>query len=156
MKRLNPLFLLLLVLSVSGCAHVVSKGLREQADPALTFEQVFQDPDEHTGKIVIWGGDVIQTINQKDGTTLIEVFEKPLDRWEEPKDTLSSGGRFLVLVDKYLDPYLFRKGRRITVAGEIQGDQTRPLGEMDYRYPPLLSKQIYLWPDYYYLNFASK
>jgi outer membrane lipoprotein len=55
-----------------------------------------------------------------------------------------------------LDPYLFRKGRRITVAGEIQGDQTGPLGEMDYRYPPLLSKQIYLWPDYYYLNFASK
>jgi hypothetical protein len=50
----------------------------------------------------------------------------------------------------YLDSYVFRGGRRITVAGEIQGEKIKPLGQMDYRYPLLSSKQIYFWPEYYY------
>jgi len=64
-----------------------------------------------------------------------------------------SEGRFLVLYDKYLDPYLFRNGKKITVAGEIIGEKIKPLGEMDYRYPILSSKQIYLWPEYYYYSY---
>jgi outer membrane lipoprotein len=63
---------------------------------------------------------------------------------------VASEGRFLILIEKYLDPYLFRKGRKITVAGEIQGEKIKPIGEMDYRYPLVLSKQIYLWEEYDY------
>jgi outer membrane lipoprotein len=141
--------LLLLVLSLcilfSGCASVISRNLRDQADLALTFQQVFQDPEAYKGKIVIWGGNILRTKNQKDRTTLIEVLQKPLDWEEEPKDTGSSEGRFLVLVDHFLDPYVFRGGRKITVAGEILGERTTLLGEMEYRYPYLLGKQIYLW-----------
>jgi outer membrane lipoprotein len=128
----------------------VSKNLREQADTTLTFQQAFRNPNEYKGKIVIWGGDVIQTINQKDGTTLIEVFQRPLNWREEPKETVASEGRFLVLAEKYLDPYLFRRGKKITVAGEILGEKIRPLGEMDYRYPLVSSRQIHLWDYYYY------
>ena len=61
-----------------------------------------------------------------------------------------SGGRFLILTEKYLDPYFFQRGRSITVAGEIVGEEFNKLGEMDYRYPLLLGKQIYLWREYYY------
>ncbi len=104
----------------------------------------------YNGKSVIWGGDIIQTTNQQDGTRQIEVFQRPLGWGEEPKGTLASEGRFLIVADKYLDPYIFKTGRKITVAGEIQGEQIRPLGKMDYRYPVLLSKQIYLWENYYY------
>jgi len=62
----------------------------------------------------------------------------------------TSEGRFLILTDKYLDPYIFRRGKKITIAGEILGEKIKPLGEMDYRYPIVSSKQIYLWPEYYY------
>jgi len=41
-------------------------------------------------------------------------------------------------------------GREITVAGEIIGEKTQLLGQMEYRYPLLLSKQIYLWRAYHY------
>lgn len=151
MKRFCQFLLFLMIIySVSGCAHGVSRNLRERADTTLTFRQVFQDPNEYKGKFVIWGGDIIQTMNQKDGTTLIEIFQRPLNWREEPKETLSSEGRFLVLAEKYLDPYVFRSGKRMTAAGEIQGEKIRPLGEMNYRYPLLLSKQIVLWEDYYY------
>ena len=77
-------------------------------------------------------------------------YQRPLGWREEPQETTASEGRFLILADKYLDPYLFRRGKKITVAGEILGEKIKPLGEMDYRYPILSSKQIYLWPEYYY------
>lgn len=64
-----------------------------------------------------------------------------------------SEGRFLVLVDQYLDLYLYQGGKKITVLGELIGETIQSLGEMDYRYPFLSSKQIYLWPEYYYYRY---
>ncbi len=136
---------LLLLILFSGCAPI-SRELRAQADRTLSFEQVFKNPEAVKGKIMIWGGEIIETINQKDGTTLIVVLQRPLDWKEEPKIQRSEG-RFIILVGGYVDPYVFRMGRRITVAGEIVGRKTMRLGELDYPYPLL---QIYLWGEYYY------
>ena len=151
MKNWFQFFLLLfLAVLLSGCAHVISQDLRDQADPSLTFSEIFQNPSAYKGKAVVWGGEIIETVNRKEGDTLIEVFQRPLDGRGEPKETLASEGRFLILAEKYLDPYLYRKGKKLTVAGEILGEEMKPLGNMDYRYPLLLSKQIYLWEYYYY------
>ena len=149
-ERFKLFLLFSLLIMLSSCAHVISKDLRTHTDPSLTFGQVYQNPNSYKGKSVVWGGEIIQTTSQKDGTTMIEVFQRPLGWRGEPKETLASEGRFLILAEKYLDPYIFRRGRKITVGGEIQGEKIKPLGEMDYRYPLLLSKQIYLWEEYYY------
>ena len=149
-KQLYRILIFSLILLGSGCAHVIPKDLRAKTDPSLTFGQVQQDPNLYRGKSVVWGGEIIQTTNQKDGTTLMEVFQRALGWRGEPKETIASEGRFLVLIEKYLDPYLFRRGRKITVAGEIQGERMQPIGEMEYRYPLILSKQIYLWEEYIY------
>jgi outer membrane lipoprotein len=159
MKRISRyqyhslLLIFLLFILLPGCAPVISKNLRAQADLSLTFQQVFQNPEAYKGKIVIWGGEIIETINQRDKTTLIEVLERPLDWTEEPKITKRSRGRFLVLAEGYLDPYIFRRGRELTVAGEILGEKSKLLAEMEYRYPLLLSKQIYLWGMHYYYHY---
>ena len=149
-RQFYRILIFFLVLLISGCAHVITKDLRAKADLSLTFAQVQQNPNLYKGKSVVWGGEIIQTTNQKDGTPLMEVFQRSLGWRGEPKETVASEGRFLVLIEKYLDPYLFRSGRKITVAGEIQREKIQRIGAMDYRYPLLLSKQIYLWPDYYY------
>ena len=146
----SGILLLLFLLFLSGCSHVISKDLRNTANLSLTLAQVKERPEAYKSKTVVWGGEIIQTENQKDGTTLIEVFQRPLSSRGEPKETVASEGRFLALVDKYLDPYLFRRGKKITVAGEIRGEKIRPLGEMDYRYPLLLAKEMHLWEYYYY------
>ena len=137
-----------LFILLQGCLPI-SKQLRGQADKTLAFQQVFQNPDAYKGKIVIWGGEVVETINQKDETTLIIVVQRPLD-WTEEPEFRRSEGRFIILVQGYVDPYVFRRGRRITVAGEILGRKVMRLGELEYPYPLLLSKQIYLWGEYYY------
>jgi outer membrane lipoprotein len=151
MKPKNSFYLFTLFWTLAffaGCAPI-SRQLRERAEP-LSFAEVSKNPEAYKGKIVIWGGEIIQTTNQKDGTSLIEVLQRPLDWEEEPKGTTASGGRFLALVERFLDPYLYRKGKEITVAGEIIGEKTQLLGQMEYRYPFLLSKQIYLWRNYHY------
>lgn len=149
-NRFQCFLLFFLFFLFSGCAHVISKDLRAKSDLSLTLAQVRLNPEVFKEKWVVWGGEIIDTVNQKDGTTQIEVFQRPLGWGEEPKVTAYSEGRFLVLADEYLDPYVFRKGGRMTVAGEMIGADIRPLGEMKYRYPIVSSKQIYLWPEYYY------
>lgn len=142
--------LFLFLLSLSGCAHVISKDLRTKSDPSLTLSQVRNNPEAFKGKMVVWGGEIVETLNLKEGDTQIEVFQRNLGWRGEPKGTGVSEGRFLILSDQYLDPYLFCKGKKITVAGEILGEKIKAIGEMDYRYPLISSKQIYLWPEYYY------
>lgn len=85
-------FGLLLLILFSGCTPI-SKELRAQTDRTVGFQQVFQNPEAYKGKIVIWGGEIIETINQKDGTTLIVVLQRPLKNvsFNAPKeDSLSS------------------------------------------------------------------
>ncbi len=132
----------------AGCAPI-SRQLREKAE-SLSFAEVFKNPEIHKGKIVIWGGEVIHTTNQKDKTSLMEVLQRPLDWGEEPDRAKPSGGRFLVLVQEFLDPHIYRNGKKVTVAGEIIGEKTQLLGQFEYRYPLLLSKEIYLWREYHY------
>ncbi len=148
MNRWGRLALFFLIFLLSGCAHVISKDLRLKSDPYLTLGQVRQNPDGFKGKMVIWGGEIVETVNQKESATQIEVFQKPLGWRGEPRESISSEGRFLILVDKYLDPYIFQTGRKVTVVGEILGAKMKPLGEMDYQYPLLSGKQIHLWPEY--------
>jgi outer membrane lipoprotein len=150
MKSRFKWFLLLSLLLLSACAHVISKDLRTRSDLSLTLSQVRQHPDSFKGKWVVWGGEIIETVNQQNGTTQIEVFQHPLGWRGEPRGTYPPEGRFLVLYDKYLDPYVFRRGKKITVAGDLVGQEVKPLGEMHYRYPIVSSKEIYLWPVSYY------
>lgn len=147
-SRLFWTFSVLLILS--GCAPVISKSLKEQADPSLTFGDVIRNPEAFKGRTVVWGGEIIETTNEENGETMLEVFQRPLSWRDEPQETVASEGRFLVRVEKYLDPYVYRKGRKVTVAGEILGEEVRPIGKMDYRYPLVLSKEIYLWTYYDY------
>lgn len=153
MRRIRFLSPVVFILLLSGCAHVISRDLRERADLSLRLAAVRENPQAYEGKTVVWGGEVIETFNQKDGTTLLEIFHRPLNWRGEPKEGLSSEGRFLALAERYLDPYLFRKGRKVTVAGEIRGEKRKPLGEMEYRYPLVLAREIHLWefaPPYRY------
>ena len=91
--KVNSILLVLFLLFLSGCAHVISRDLRDTADLSLTLSQVKQNPETYKGKTVVWGGEIIQTENQRDGTTLIEVFQRPLNPKGEPKETAASEGR---------------------------------------------------------------
>lgn len=151
MGKIFSLFLLLFVF-VSSCAPVISPELRGKVDSSLTFEQVLQSPDMYKGKFVLWGGEIIKILPQ-DGETYIEVFQKPLGWRGRPGKYSASQGKFIVIEKEFLDLSLFKKGKKITVAGEIQGaifgEKIKFVSEKDYRYPLILSRQIHLWKEYF-------
>jgi outer membrane lipoprotein len=144
-------FLLLLtafclsLLSV-GCGPSISKGLKNQVDKDIHFKEVLKNPDAFKGKVVMWGGVILEAKNQKGGT-LLEVLQKPLDWDDRPQDGDESHGRFLGLYEGFLDTALYAKGREVTVAGEIQGKKVLPMDEIDYTYPFLAVKEVHLWPE---------
>lgn len=148
MRIKGPLGIIILglLLSVSGCAPVISQSVRDQVDKSLTFGEVFKDPEAHKGAVVVWAGVVIDATNTQEGT-LIQLLQRPADFFGAPEQTDKTQGRFLVLYPSYLDVAVYSKGREVTVGGVIEGKKVMPLGEIQYSYPLLVAKEIYLWPD---------
>ena len=131
-------------LLVTGCAHVISEELRRKVPPELTFKEVIREPAKYQGKILLWGGVIIKSTNTKEGT-LIQVSQTAMGLRGQPKDIDVSQGRFLVLHPEYLDCSIYRKGRKITVIGEISGQKTLPLDEIEYTYPLISATEKHLW-----------
>ncbi len=116
---------------------------KEQLDEEITFSQVLNDPESHKGKMIYWGGTIINTLNMEIGTQ-IEVLQKPLDSRKIPQKTDQSEGRFLVRYPQYLDPAIYAPKRDIVVVGKISGSSKKPLGEIEYNYPLISAKEVEL------------
>ena len=135
-----------LVLLLDACVPVISPQLVEQVDRNLTYGSLASRPDEAKDKIVLLGGTIVQTVPKPEETE-IEVVQKQVSSSGEPCLTDKSEGRYLVVVNRFLDPAIYRSGRDITVAGKVQGSVLRRLGEIDYRYPVIAALEIYLWKE---------
>ena len=149
------IYLLLILFGLfPSCAPVISPELQERVDSSITFEEVAQNPNTYEGRTVLWGGEIIQVLPQENGTDLIEVLQWPLSWREKPRRTVSFQGRFLVLLEEPLDLSLYRRGVKITVAGEIEGSMSggkiKSVSDPTYQYPLILSKETHVWKDYFY------
>jgi outer membrane lipoprotein len=139
-------------LALSGCAHVISPEIRAQVNRNLTFRMVLQNPDAHRGATVIWGGVIVDTQNRR-GVTDLVVVETPLKYGDFPSDWDSYQGRFIARTRRFLDPAVFSRGAKVTVAGTVAGEETRPLGATVYHYPVIDVRELHLWappPPVYY------
>ena len=128
-----------------GCASVISQRALNEVDQTLIFEQLLENPEAHKGKIVLLGGTIIETQNFSD-RTLIVVLQRPLGFRKKPIAEDVSRGRFIVYTLGFLDPAIYRHGRKITVVGSVMGREVRPLGKIEYSYPVIEKSELYLWP----------
>jgi outer membrane lipoprotein len=140
-----PVFLLggLILFLISGCAYPISQQWRQQAKKDLTFDQAAQNPESYIGSIVIWGGVILEVSNPSDGGK-ITVLQGPLDSDEYPHEDVTYG-QFIAKAPTFLDPVIYNKGRKITLAGEIIGKKVTPSGEMQLTYPVVSMKGVFLW-----------
>lgn len=139
----KTLALLLVSALLAGCAHIVSKEMREEAVKDLDEERLFQSPREFTGSFVILGGEIINSVNTEEGA-IIEVLHRPLDRRGRPEATDESLGRFLVFKEGYLETAIYRQGRQLTVAGVVKGVRKGRLDEAPYYYPFIESRELHI------------
>ncbi len=132
-------------LQLAGCSPPFSRELLDRVDQKISYAELKKDPERFGGKVLMLGGIIVDARNLKDGTQL-EVLQQPLDGQGRPLETDETGGRFLVITEQFLDTAVFHRGRAMTVIGEVAGQQTQPLGQIEYRYPLLKAKDIHLWP----------
>lgn len=133
-----------LLTSLAGCGGPFSESTLEATRNQPSFGAIRQDPTAFKGRLVILGGKVAQTQNQKNATVL-EIVQRPLGSGERPQSTNESGGRFLAVTPKFLDPTIYKRGRLVTVVGRLSGVQPGTIGKRNYSYPVVSISQIHLW-----------
>lgn len=135
----------LAALLISGCATIPENIRTPVAGPAVA--EVRANPGPHIGQKVRWGGTISKVDNLKD-QTVITVVARPITRSGEPLAGEPTTGRFLADVSRFLDPDVYRRGRRITVVGHIAGVRPSKIGEYVYTYPVVRATALYLWEEY--------
>ncbi len=148
----------LVALAIAGCEPPIFAELQKRVQKGLTFPAVLQNPTQHKGAVVIWGGVILSTTNSKTGSEVV-VLETPLDASGVPLAARYSRGRFIAKTPAFLDPEVFRRDRRVTFGGELVGSEARPLGDTQYAYPVLNVLRSAVWgepmPAYYYPYYGA-
>lgn len=146
MQTMKPirLFWILFLPLLAGCAHPISKGFRNQVDPALSFNQILLSPDTHVGKKVVLGGMIVKTRNLNN-VTEIEVVEKDLDCFGYPNFGYESQGRFVFRKQGYLEAEIYAKGRMVTGGGTVVATQSGKIDEAEYEFPVIEVEELKLW-----------
>jgi outer membrane lipoprotein len=146
---MNKLFILVLALFLSGCAHVISEESLRLVDKQLNFAELRQNPDVYKGKYVLLGGSIAGVKNAKKGSE-VEVLQTALDSFDMPEDTYYSGGRFIATTANFLDPLVYKQGRKLTLVGEVSGKRVLAIDEVEYTYPVVAIRELHLWDKYDY------
>lgn len=100
--------------------------------------------DNERGVVVIWGGVIMKVDNHAGGSDLY-LWEMPLDFRGKPKGREFSKGEFIAKSSKFLDPKSYTMQQKVTVAGEITGEELGSYGGLPYVYTVIKIKKIYLW-----------
>lgn len=136
---------ILAAIVVAGCATVISREALKEVDQSVRFEQLLKNPQAYRGRTVLLGGDIIETQNLPEKTVIV-VLQRSLGFRKKPAAEGASKGRFIVCVPGFLDPAIYRPKRKVTVVGSVLGEQVRPLGEIEYTYPVISERELYIWP----------
>ncbi|MFP4255902.1 MAG: Slp family lipoprotein [Desulfobacterales bacterium] len=130
----------------AGCS-VISRDIRRDAAEEVGFRSLKSNAEKHEGKTIILGGYILETRNLEDETRLL-VLQTPLGVRDEPQDRDRSKGRFMVICEKFLDPEIYEKDRKITVAGQLLGTEKTRINEHEYSLPAISCRQIHLWKEH--------
>lgn len=136
--------LILFTCTLSACSSHIPVEIQQALEGAPTVTQARQAEDDHLNKNVRWGGMILSTEN-KPHSSWITVLAFPLDSSGEPQNTKVSQGRFIAIIDQFLEPTIYSHKREITFSGKLLGTETYNVGEFPYQYPIIEVEHFYLW-----------
>jgi len=144
MRQLKGTLILLGILLLGGCASG-PKYPTEGVELAVTPLQAVSEAAALRGKTVLWGGVIIASSNLRDQSRL-EILAYPLDGNQYPQTDSPPLGRFLLLMDGYVETIDYAPGRQVTARGPLTGTEGGKVGDTDYTYPVVKTQDIHLWP----------
>lgn len=151
--RFAPVLLIISVM-LTACSSHLSPEISQALEGAPSVSQVLDNTDLYLSQKIRWGGLILDTENKLD-TSWLTIVAFPLNDRGRPKLSAQSPGRFIAIVDEFLEPLVYKSDREITLTGRIFRTETRMVGEFPFAYPVIEVKHYHLWtpspkvdPDY--------
>lgn len=135
---------LVVSLVIAGCASRYPQPIRTEATDLVPFSQALRSSAELEGRTARWGG-VIANIENSADATRIELVHFRLNGYGRPQIEDDSEGRFIVYLDRFVDPEIYKEGRSLTALGQISSSEEGKIGEFNYVYPVLQATGVELW-----------
>jgi outer membrane lipoprotein len=149
MKLKHPLIhagWLVLVLSITACSTHIPSEIRQPLEGSPGVGEVRANADAFVSRKVRWGGVILGTENRQDASRLT-IVAFPLSDDGEPRVSDQSSGRFIAIVDEFMEPTVYSSDREITVTGRVLKTETLKVGDFAYEYPVIQVEQYHLWPE---------
>ena len=145
MKNYLPLVFLLL----TGCSNL-PPAIQDPPAFDLSYQEAAMNMTKYKNAPVRWGGTIVQVENEPNFSA-VQILSYPLGRYGRPDLDEPNQGRFVIKSAAFLDPAVYKKDTAITVAGILEGDTERTIGNKTLRIPLVVTNQIHLWEnaDYY-------
>ncbi|MDH5572954.1 MAG: Slp family lipoprotein [Gammaproteobacteria bacterium] len=133
------------LLVLNACASPVPELIKVPLASMPELKQAQESPQQYAAQKVRWGGVILKTENQPKSTR-ITLLALPLYEDGEPKTAAASEGRFVAVFSSFIEPHVYVKERRITVIGQLQGNDVIQIGGYPYPHPVVQVEAHYLWP----------
>ena len=134
------------ILLLSACSNL-PPAIKDAPLYDISYSQATRNITQFKGAPVRWGGVVIDVENEQN-YSLVQVLYYPLNSYGRPQLDKNNEGRFLIKSPKFLDPAVYTKDSEVTVAGSLNGDIERKVGNKTLKLPLISSNVLYLWPVY--------
>jgi outer membrane lipoprotein len=137
---------LLLVSSIllAGCASDIPPEISSKPENSPTVSMARGGMESFVGSSVRWGG-LIATVENHETTTRVEIVARDLNKSGRPLDSDFSPGRFIAVLDGFVDPAVYSLKREITVYGVLEEAVDQLIGEYTYNYPVVTASNHVLW-----------
>lgn len=144
-KHLNLLLAsLCLSVFVSACSSNIPLEISEPVEASPELSQVRANPEAFLSQKLRWGGVILSSENRENTSRLV-IVAFPLNGKTRPRIDRTSPGRFIAIVDEFLEPLVYSSEREITLIGKLVGTEVSKVGEFDYEYPLVEVDSFYLW-----------
>jgi outer membrane lipoprotein len=153
MKR----FLFILLVSFLTACSALSPTIKNPPLEDLQLQDALSDVNNHVGKTVRWGGEVL-SVNNREGYSYVHMVQFPLNSVGIPVRSKSSQGRFIGKKNEFLDPVIFSKGTLITFVGTFIETENSTVDQKRLVVPVLEITESHIWSGqykdrgYYYLG----
>ena len=146
LKLITYLAGLAAIVLVSACSSHIPPEIKQPLDGSPGIAQVRHQMNAYLSQKVRWGGVILHTEN-KQNVSELTIIALPLSENGKPQSSDQSPGRFIAIIDEFVEPLVYSPEREITVTGQILKAETLKVGEFPYEYPVIQVEHYYLWPD---------
>ena len=133
-----------LTVTLAACAPPpVLKPVQPPQD--LAPDMVAAAPALYRGAEILWGGRIVEVRNRADASEIV-ILAYPLDGSQRPRPKEPSQGRFIAVLEGYVESHDYPHDRFLTLTGKIDGSLEESVDEQPYVYTVVLAEGMHLWP----------